>query len=71
MTFHVNESMKKLTIESINWDEFATNPFSNTAWAPYLSIHPKRKQLLNPKVLDKSPSFILKLSTRICLNITM
>ena len=53
MTFHVNELMKKLTIESINWDEFATNPFSNTAWAPYLSIHPKRKGKVGEYYVDR------------------
>ena len=43
MTFHVPELTKKSILESLPWMDYLNNPFADTAWAPYLALHPKRK----------------------------
>jgi hypothetical protein len=43
MKFHVTESMTSSILESLPWMDYLDNPFANTAWAPYLALHPKRK----------------------------
>jgi hypothetical protein len=43
MKFHVTESTKNSILESLPWMDYLDNPFANTAWAPYLALHPKRK----------------------------
>ena len=43
MKFHVTESTKNSILESLPWKDYLNNPFGETAWAPYLGLHPKRK----------------------------
>jgi len=52
--FQLAESTKNSIINSIPWEEFSENPFINTRWAPYLSIHPSLKGKAGEKYVTQT-----------------